>query len=149
MKNSFFLLLTGASLLGLAGCADYAYDPTRSTPTVTPGDKIQIVSITAKPEHPVVPQTTQAAIRVKNVSGKTLKDVEYVFDIGATGEEIARGKIASLNPDETVEIKSPAIPFEQGTYRIEGKVFLPKGQEETKYEDRMNNVKAVSVTVTH
>ena len=151
MKNyrSLTGLLAVTVTLALAGCVGPAYDPTQTTRAVALGDKIQITSITAKPEHPVVPQSCQVTILVKNVSDKALTDVEYVFDLGSDNSEYGRGKIASIQPGETIELKSKAAKLPQGIYRFEGKVFLSKSQEESKFEDRMNNVKAVTVSITN
>jgi hypothetical protein len=144
MKSLVSTLATLAFLTVLAGCSSPGYDPTRS-PNMSAGDKVQIASISVKPQRPVAPEPWRASMKVRNVSSQPLKDVSYTINVTPGMNEIGRGTIAEIKPGETVEVKSDVARFEQGTYRVEGKVFLPKDPES--FNDRMNNIASVMVTV--
>jgi hypothetical protein len=86
-------------------------------------------------------------MKIKNVGARPLDNVTYKFLLNGKGEKLGEGKIARLNPGETVEVTSDTAKVEQGTYRVEGRVFLEKSEEEADYRDRINNWMATSVVV--
>lgn len=143
LQNIFGLV---ATVIGLAGCASSEnYDPSLK-PAAT-GERIKVESLSAKPAQPIAPEPWRVTMKVKNVSDRPLENLTYQFMLGGKGEELGKGKIARLAPGETVSVTSEEAKLEQGTYRVEGRVFLENPGLEPEYSDRINNWKAISVVV--
>ena len=144
MKSLISTITAIAFFATLVGCSSPGYDPTKST-QLSAGDRIQIASMSVSPQRPIAPQPWRASMKVRNVSSQLVKDIHYTINVTPGLNEIGRGTIAELKPGETVEIKSDVAKFDQGTYRVEGKIFLVGDPES--FNDRMNNISSVMVTV--
>lgn len=131
----------------LAGCAhsNKNYDPSRQP--AASADLIKVVSLTANPTKPIAPGPWRVTMKVKNVSGQALENVTYKFLLGGKGEQLGEGKIARLDPGATVSVTSDVAKLPQGTYRVEGRVFLGKPGAEPLFTDRMDNWMATTVVV--
>gem|GEM_PF-5124225 len=140
------IFLAATFCLFAAGCVNRAYDPS-SASAPSPTDKIQLLSMSVKPLRPIAPEPWRVSMRIKNVGQRPLSDISYTITVVTVNEEIGRGRIPSLAAGETIEVKSDLAHYDQGNYRVEGKVFLPKQQEEPAFADRQNNVMALTVVV--
>jgi hypothetical protein len=142
-----FCLFIAALGAGLSGCAhsDKAYDPSRKS--AASADAIQVVSIAAKPIQPVAPNPWQVTMKIKNAGSVPLDNVTYKFLLNGKGESLGEGKIARLAAGETVSVTSDVAKVAQGTYHVEGRVFLEKPEMEPEFRDRMNNWASTTVVV--
>jgi hypothetical protein len=150
MKSNLLLTLLGAALIAsVPGCEtgpSIAYDPSLKS-AISAENKVAVTAISARPAKPVAHQSWKAVMKVRNLSQVTLKDVSYEFLYDGGGKILGRGKIPQISPGQVVEVASdPADKLEQGSYRIEGRVFLGNGAE-TVFSDRMDNWKDVNVMV--
>jgi hypothetical protein len=133
-------------VFGLSGCAHSpSYDP--SLKPVASADLVKVVSLKVEPAKPIAPEPWRVTMKIKNTSGQALENVTYTFVIGGTGESLGEGKIARLDPGATVSVKSDVAKVENGTYRVEGRVFLQNAKGEPEFSDRMNNWMATNVVV--
>lgn len=138
-----FLVSVG---FGLAGCAHSpAYDP--SLKGDTSADLIKVVSLSASPAKPIAPEPWRVTMKIKNISAQPLENVTYKFLLGGKGEQLGQGKIARLDPGATVSVRSDEAKMSQGTYRVEGRVFLQNAKGEPVFSDRINNWMATNVVV--
>jgi hypothetical protein len=145
LQNAVWLCVNALALC-LVGCAHSPqYDP--SLKPVASADLVKVVSLTTDPARPIAPEPWRAKMKIKNTSGKALENVTYKFLLGGKGEQIGEGKIARLDPGATVSVTSDTAKVENGTYRVEGRVFLQNAKGEPEYTDRMNNWMATNVVV--
>jgi hypothetical protein len=146
LLNSIWLCVIALSFCP-GGCA---HSPKKNyDPSISPdasADLIKVVSLTAHPLKPIAPEPWHVTMKVKNTSAQPLENVVYRFLLGGKGEQLGEGKIARLDPGATVSVTSDVAKVQQGTYRVEGRVFLQKTGE-PQYSDRMNNWMATTVVV--
>jgi hypothetical protein len=150
MKPQNVIAIFGAALLlVLTGCegTSIGYDPSKAA-TTSPNDKIAVTAIDVSPDKPVAMKPWRVNMHVKNLGAQPLEDVRYEFLVnGREDNKMGTGKIPRIDPGQTVEVSSMAgTKLDQGSYRIEGRVFLDKN-EETAYADRMDNWKSVQFNV--
>jgi hypothetical protein len=149
MKLPILSAVMAAGLLAaLTGCEtgpSIPYDPSLG-PSASSSDKIAVTSITSTPARPVAHEDWKVTMTVRNLSHQPLKDVRYEFVYAGGGGRLGAGTIPQIEPGQSVRVMSDSGKnFEQGSYRVEGRVFS-EGLEPL-YRDRMNNWKDVNVVV--
>jgi hypothetical protein len=112
--------VTALLLLLAAGCAHHVK-------MAAPGEPIDIhiVSVYARPEHPLPNDKWRAIMKVVNNSDIGARNIAYIFRLPDRNEEIGRGYIGKIFPGGTLTISSEDVRMPKGEYRIEAEIVLP------------------------